>query len=51
MTLAFIAYPSGLANLPGSNIWCILFFLALFLLGIDSAFSMFEAVTVSIMDS
>eukprot|EP00667_Euglena_gracilis_P010351 EG_transcript_10535 len=51
LTLAFIAYPSALVELPGSNFWCIALFATLFFLGIDSAFSMLEAVTTVICDA
>lgn len=34
--LAFVAYPEGLAQMPGAPIWSVMFFLMLILLGIDS---------------
>jgi len=49
--LAFVAYPEALAMLPGSNFWCIIFFLMLFLLGLDSEFALFETALVSIYDA
>ena len=42
---------SPLLQLPGANFWCIITFLTLFLLGIDSAFSMLEAITTVICDA
>lgn len=41
--LAFDVYPAGLATLAAPQLWGILFFGCLILLGIDSAFSLSEA--------
>lgn len=49
--LAFALYPYGLSTMKGSNGWCVVFFLTLFLLGIDSAFSMIEAITTVMGDT
>ncbi|CEL92094.1 unnamed protein product [Vitrella brassicaformis CCMP3155] len=49
--LVFTAYPVALSLLPGSHVWCVLFFLTLVLLGIDSAFSLIEASVTALMDS
>jgi len=48
--LAFMTYPTALRLLPWANFFAIIFFLALILLGIDSAFSMLEAGLASIVD-
>lgn len=42
--LAFVAYPAMLSMLPGSNIWAIIFFLMLIVIGIDSIFATFDFV-------
>eukprot|EP00191_Tetraselmis_sp_GSL018_P004249 CAMPEP_0177612000 /NCGR_PEP_ID=MMETSP0419_2-20121207/20911_1 /TAXON_ID=582737 /ORGANISM="Tetraselmis sp., Strain GSL018" /LENGTH=393 /DNA_ID=CAMNT_0019108007 /DNA_START=775 /DNA_END=1953 /DNA_ORIENTATION=- len=53
ISLAFIAYPRGLANFPDgvSNLMGVLFFFTLINLGIDSLFSMVEGVTTVIGDT
>lgn len=50
--LAFAVYPYALAQLPtGAAAFSLLFFIALLTLGIDSAFSIVEAVQASINDN
>lgn len=49
--LAFIAYPTACDMMPGANGWAIVLGLTLFLLGIDSAFSMVEATSTVICDT
>ena len=48
--LAFVVFPQALALMPLSWFFAILFFLMLFTLGIDSAFSLIEAVNTAIKD-
>lgn len=42
--LAFVAYPAMLSMLPGSNIWAVIFFVMLIVIGIDSIFATFDFV-------
>jgi len=48
--LAFMTFPTALKLLPWASFFAIIFFLALVMLGIDSAFSMLEAGLASIVD-
>ncbi len=48
--LAFVTYPAIINALPASRLFGVLFFLMLLTLGIDSAFSLTEAVSAGIMD-
>ena len=50
-TLLFGAYPVVLATLPGGIHWVRLLFFTLFLLGIDSAFGLVDAVITVTADS
>uniref|UniRef100_A0A7S3CRJ8 Uncharacterized protein n=1 Tax=Strombidium rassoulzadegani TaxID=1082188 RepID=A0A7S3CRJ8_9SPIT len=49
--LAFIAYPTAIDQMDIPNFWCILLGITLYLLGIDSAFSMVEATSTVICDT
>ena len=49
--LAFVVFPKGLAKLPGANFWGVLFFTCLWTLGLDSAFSLVEALQIIIVDN
>jgi SNF family Na+-dependent transporter len=49
--LTFIALPTATAEMSGANFWNIMLFLTLFLLGIDTAFSMVEAITTVLKDT
>ncbi len=48
--LAFVAFPKALANMPYPKFFSTVFFFALFILGLDSAFSLTEASLSSIKD-
>ncbi len=48
--LAFVAFPEALGHLPWAHFFSVLFFMALILLGIDSAFSITEATLASLVD-
>jgi SNF family Na+-dependent transporter len=49
--LAFTAYPAAAETLPASNFWTFILGLTLFTLGIDTAFSLVEAVSTVIYDT
>ncbi|GBG31154.1 Sodium-dependent serotonin transporter [Hondaea fermentalgiana] len=44
--LAFVAYPAGLSLVGGAggNVLCVIFFITVYMLGVDSAFSLVESV-------
>ncbi|XP_064485259.1 sodium- and chloride-dependent glycine transporter 2-like isoform X2 [Ornithodoros turicata] len=48
--LAFVAYPEALARLPIPQLWSVLFFVMLFILGLDSEFALLENVLTSLSD-
>ncbi|KAK7574237.1 hypothetical protein V9T40_011428 [Parthenolecanium corni] len=48
--LAFVAYPEALLRLPFPQLWSVLFFLMLFILGLDSEFALLENVLTSLSD-
>lgn len=48
--LAFVAYPAAAEVMPGSNFWTAILGLTLFTLGIDTSFSLVEAITTVIHD-
>ena len=48
--LAFVAYPAAAETMPYSNFWTMILGLTLFLLGIDTAFSLVEAISTVVYD-
>ncbi|CAD5221262.1 unnamed protein product [Bursaphelenchus xylophilus] len=48
--LVFVVYPEALSTMPGSRFWCIIFFLMLLTLGLDSSFGGSEAIITGLSD-
>ncbi|XP_043791980.1 sodium- and chloride-dependent betaine transporter-like isoform X3 [Apis laboriosa] len=48
--LAFIAYPEAVVRMPLPNVWAVLFFVMLFILGIGSQFAGVQAINTAILD-
>ncbi|KAM3133192.1 hypothetical protein pb186bvf_014768 [Paramecium bursaria] len=48
--LAFVLYPAILTQMPWANFWCILFFIIMILLGIDTQFAFVEGISGTIED-
>lgn len=49
--LAFVTYPEAITMLPIPHLWALLFFLMLYLLGMDSCFVQIEAIISSVTDA
>ncbi|KAJ3185791.1 hypothetical protein HDU85_001159 [Gaertneriomyces sp. JEL0708] len=50
-SMGFMTFPVALAEIPGAQFWCALFFFTLFLLGVTSAFSLVETASTTLKDS
>jgi SNF family Na+-dependent transporter len=48
--LMFVTYPQILQTIPLSNLWCVIFYLVIILLGIDSQFAMVDVVIYFVKD-
>jgi len=48
--LAFVVYPEALAQLPLSQMWAVLFFFMLLMIGLDTQFGMFETMISGFVD-
>ncbi|XP_076677458.1 sodium- and chloride-dependent glycine transporter 1 [Andrena cerasifolii] len=48
--LAFIAYPEAVVRMPLPNLWAVLFFVMLFILGLGSQFAGVQAINTAILD-
>ena len=48
--LVFVVYPSAVVNMPLAPVWSVLFFLMLFMIGLDSQFGMMETVISAFID-
>ncbi|XP_048253286.1 sodium- and chloride-dependent glycine transporter 2-like [Haliotis rufescens] len=49
--LGFIIYPEAIAQLPVSQLWAVLFFIMLFMMGIDSMFGLTETTTAGLIEA
>ena len=50
VSLAFVVYPEAISNLPVGHLWGVMFFLMLFILGLDSEFALLETVLTALYD-
>jgi solute carrier family 6 GABA transporter-like protein 1 len=50
-TVGFLTYPLALAEMPGANVWSVLFFLTILMLGLSSAFALVESIVTMICDT
>ena len=50
-TVGFLTYPLVLAEMPGANVWAVLFFLTVAVVGLSSAFALVESMVTMLCDS
>lgn len=50
-TLGFLTLPEGLAQMPGAQVWSVIFFFTLFLLAVSSAFAMLDTIVTTLCDT
>ncbi|KAK3926811.1 Sodium- and chloride-dependent glycine transporter 2 [Frankliniella fusca] len=48
--LAFIVYPEAILRMPAPQVWAVLFFFMLFILGLGSQFAGVQAITTAVID-
>lgn len=48
--LIFIVLPEAITHMPGATFWAVVFFIFIFLVGVDSQFGMFETVLSAMFD-
>lgn len=48
--LTFIAYPTALSMMPYARIWAVVFFIMLFMLGVDGEFAILESIITAFCD-
>ena len=48
--MLFVAYPQILQTIPLSNLWCVIFYLVVILLGIDTQFAIVDVVIYFVKD-
>lgn len=49
--IGFVAYPEGIAQMPGASVWAVLFFFMLFTIGLGSQFVFTATIMAALMDS
>jgi solute carrier family 6 GABA transporter-like protein 1 len=50
-SLGFITLPEGLAQMPGAQVWSVIFFFTLFMLAVSSAFVQIDCVITTLCDT